>query len=148
MFDPKKVLVATDFSNFAEKVLETAESIATKYNASVYLLHVVDQNVSKSSDDYNLPDEVVERYKEQGMKNSFEIIKGQTEKLKSKGIETEPVVMAGNPAEVILSEQAAKGADVIVMGSHGKTGLTRYMLGSVAEKVIRHATVPVLVVRA
>ena len=56
-------------------------------------------------------------------------------------------VTTGDPADAIVSEAAQLGADLIVMGTHGRTGLQHVLLGSVAEKVVRHASCPVLTIR-
>jgi nucleotide-binding universal stress UspA family protein len=65
----------------------------------------------------------------------------------SPGIKVERILETGDPVEVILRTAAKLPADLIVLGSHGRTGLARLLLGSVAEQVVRKATCPVLVVK-
>ncbi len=83
----------------------------------------------------------------------FEIIGSEAislieENAKAAGIEATPILLKGNPAEKILDFAENHKVDMIVIGSTGKSGTERFMLGSVSEKVVRHAKVPVLVVRA
>ena len=68
------------------------------------------------------------------------------EKAKFAGLEAESVILKGNPAEKILDFADEHDIDLIVVGSLGKSGIERFALGSVSEKVVRHAKVPVLVV--
>ena len=63
------------------------------------------------------------------------------------GIEVEPVILEGHPADKILEFSEQESVDLIVMGTLGRTGLDRFLLGSVAEKVIRHSKIPVMVVK-
>ncbi len=64
------------------------------------------------------------------------------------GLEATPLVWEGEPADAILAAAASEGADVIVIGSSGRTGVGRMLLGSVTDDVVRRAVVPVMVVRA
>jgi nucleotide-binding universal stress UspA family protein len=69
------------------------------------------------------------------------------EKAKFAGLDAEPIILKGNAAEKILDFANKHDVDMIVVGSLGKSGIERFALGSVSEKVVRHAKVPVLVVR-
>lgn len=73
---------------------------------------------------------------------------GHVEKLgKDAGVKVEPVVLKGSPAEEILEYAEKSDIDLIVMGTQGLTGIKRFLIGSVAENVLRHSKVPVMVVR-
>jgi nucleotide-binding universal stress UspA family protein len=70
------------------------------------------------------------------------------ERFKALDLQVEGEVVEGRPDEAIIKSAESSGADLIVVGSHGRTGLTKILLGSVAERVIGHAICPVLVVRS
>ena len=77
-------------------------------------------------------------------KKAVNMVKKEGKKM---GVEVETLVVEGNPAEEILIAAEERDIDIIVMGTLGRTGIQRLLLGSVAEKVIRHAPCPVFVVR-
>ena len=66
---------------------------------------------------------------------------------KEAGVKIEPVFLKGIPADKILEYAEENNIDLIVMGTHGLTGMKRFLIGSVAEKVVRHSRVPVMVIR-
>jgi nucleotide-binding universal stress UspA family protein len=70
------------------------------------------------------------------------------EAAKAANVEVESVLLEGNPADEIIEFAEQNGVEIIVMGTLGKTGLERFLLGSVAENVVRHSKIPVLVVRS
>ncbi len=149
MFEPKKILVPTDFSGFSDKALTQAVDIARKYNSKIYLLHVIDQGVQQCVVDYCLADEVVRQIEKESFKAAQEKLKSELQKLSgTKGLDVEYEVKQGVPYDVIIKEQKEKEIDLIVIASHGKTGLMKYFMGGVAERVLRDAKSPVLLVRA
>lgn len=149
MFEPKKILVPTDFSEYSDKALAQAVDIARKYNAKIYLLHVIDQGVQQCVVDYCLEDEVVKQIEKESFNTAQEKLKKELSKLSGiKGLDVEYDVKQGVPYDVIIKEQKQKEIDLIVIASHGKTGLMKYFMGSVAERVLRDAKSPVLLVRA
>lgn len=149
MFEPRKILVPTDFSEYSDKALAQAVDIARKYNSKIYLLHVIDQGVQQCVVDYCLADEVVKQIEKEGFNTAQEKLKKELSKLSGmKGLDVEYDVKQGVPYDVILKEQREKGIDLIVIASHGKTGLMKYFMGSVAERVLRDAKSPVLLVRS
>lgn len=148
MFAPKNILVPTDFSKYSDKALKEAVDIATQYGSKIYLLHVIDQQVQQCAADYCLSYEVVQSLKEESLKASKENLEKEAKKIaKGKKIKVAFDVKTGNPAEVILSEQKTKRIDLIVIASHGKTGLLKQFMGSVADKVVKGAKCPVVVVK-
>lgn len=141
MFSIRKILVTTDFSDFSIAALEYAFSLATAHEASVHLLHVVDvkqrhilQKGGKSS----------AASLEQAARSSMRQFINDT--IDEYTVVT-PVIRLGIPADEI-AEYAREGQiDLIVMATHGRTGLAHALIGSIAEKVIRCSTVPVFVVK-
>ena len=137
MFAPKNILVPTDFSKYSDAALKKAVDIATQHDTKIYLLHVIDEQIHQCAVDYCLSYEVVKQLEKESLKAS-------KDKLKK---EADAIVKNGVPSEVILSEQKAKKIDLIVIASHGKTGLLKQLMGSVADKVVKGAKCPVIVVK-
>jgi len=148
MFTPKNILVPTDFSKFSDTALKKAVDIASQYGSTIYLLHVIDKQIQECAIDYCLSYEVVEALKRESLKESEKRLKKERDAIvKSKDLKVVFDVKNGVPSEVILSEQKKKKIDLIVIASHGKTGLLKQLLGSVADKVIKGAPCPVIVVK-
>lgn len=149
MFEPKKILVPTDFSDSSDKALQEAIDVAGKYHSKITVLHVIDKEIQQCAVDYCIPIEAVERFEEEGVNQSRKRMQTEVSKLSgSQTVEIDYDVKHGVPYDEIIKEQEEKGIDLIVMASHGRTGLTRFMLGSVADKVVKKASAPVLLVKA
>lgn len=149
MFKPTKILVPTDFSNASDKALQEAVDVAGQYHASITLLHVLDRDVQQCMGDYCLPSETIMQLEAENIEQSREMMKSEVSKIPgSASIEINFDVRHGATAEEILHEQQEKGADLIVMASHGRSGFSKMMLGSVSDKVLTKANTPILLVRA
>lgn len=147
MFAPKKILVPTDFSKFSEDALKQAYDIAKKFKAKIYLLHVVDI-IRQCAVDYCMDQQTLDSLEKQTIKASEDMMEKQIKKVaKSKDVEIVSDIIKGTPYEAILKEQQAKKIDLIVIASHGGTGLMSHLIGSVAEKVARGAKCPVILVK-
>ena len=148
MFAPKNILVPTDFSEYADAALKKAVDIAQQYRGKIYLLHVIDEQIRQCAVDYCIGPEVVERLEMESVKASNEKLQKEVAAVTdARQLEIVFDVQKGNPAEVILAEQQAKGIDLIVIASHGKTGLIKHLIGSVADKVVKGAKCPVIVIK-
>jgi len=146
----KKILLPTDGSKYAEKAAKHAIWIASHSNAEVIALNVVDTSSLVGLPAEDLTVRVTEILKEEGQK-SLETITNIMEQLeKEKGLKTDVKIISiskeGSPADVILKTVEEEDVDLIVMGTSGKHGLDRFLLGSVTEKVVRSAKCPVLAV--
>ena len=146
----KTIVVPTDNSENSIEALHYATDLAEKYQSTVYVLHVVDFNfvdeahyVQMGSYAYLL--DVKEKDLEEGMKETEDFIKKHTG---NKQIRLEKIVRAGEPVLEILIAAEELGADIIVMGTHGRTGLSHVLMGSVAEKVVRKAPCHVLTIKS
>jgi len=149
MFKPARILVPTDFSKFSDTALKSAIDIATQFNSKIYLLHVIDKGLQQSISDYSMSPEVMVRFKSDSFKVSNEQLEQEVNRIsKSKKFEVSFSIKEGIPYEVILEEQQANKIDLIVIASHGRTGMMKHLIGSVAEKVMRGAKCPVLLVKA
>jgi len=140
----RKVLIATDGSESAEKAASFGVEIARLSGAKVYAIYVID-----TTPYYSIPLDQVwsKEVYEQFDKVGHEITSDVVESARAAGLEAESIVLKGNPPERILNFSEEQNVDMIVVGSHGKGGFERLVIGSVSEKIVRHAKVPVLVVR-
>ncbi|MDO8721285.1 MAG: universal stress protein [Syntrophales bacterium] len=150
MFAPKCILVPTDFSNYADNALRQAVDIAKQYHAKIFLLHVIGDHIRQCIEDYCLSDAVVKEIEQDSMMASLDNLKKEINRLSddSSDVEISSYVKLGVPSEEVLREQEEKDIDLIVMASHGRTGISRILIGSVAEKVMRGAKCPVMLVRS
>jgi len=137
-----KILVPTDGSTLMDEVIERAIDLADTYDATIHGLYVVNTSATSTLD----PDtrETVDRSLASRGEQATETITAAAEEA---GVECETRIERGIPDEEIVEYAEGEGIDMIVMGTHGRTGLSHFLLGSVAEKVLRQATVPVFLVR-
>ena len=144
----KRILVPIDFSPCSRLALERAAILANSLNATIDLLHVwqpppvvaPEAMIGTSSDNPGL----VQIAKQQAETAMTEFVK----RARDTGAQIEAArVEPGDPARTIVAEADRGNYDLIAMGTHGRTGLAHLLLGSVAEKVVRRATQPVMTVR-
>jgi len=133
------LLVPLDGSSCAEDVLPYVEKLAGDLKAKISLLRVVYAHTFPGVDPTDAEVAVV-----QEAEAYLRDIEGR---LKAKGFEVDTHVRYGDDAEEILDHAAQKGVDFIAMTTHGRSGVKRWLLGSVAEKILRHAPKPVFLVR-
>jgi nucleotide-binding universal stress UspA family protein len=135
------ILVPTDGSAGAEAALDEAVSLAETFDATVHSLYVADTSTAQPETGYV---DIVESFERIGEETTAEAV-GRAEAANVHGV---GAVRTGLPHRAILDYAEEVDADLVVMGTHGRTGLERYLLGSVTEKVVRTADAPVLTVRA
>lgn len=139
-----KILCAVDFSEGSTHALRTAARLAVRDHATLVLVHVITIPVIAYAVDTPLPVIVIEAQLEAGRKKLVEV----TAEARALGAtDVTAVLERGAVAEVVTAMLADPAFDLCVVGTHGRTGLARVALGSVAEKVIRHAPCPVLAAR-
>ncbi len=141
----EKILIATDGSEPSRKAEAHGLALAKILGAAVTILYVVEIAHYPRVAPGSAPEVVEERIKIH-KKAGEEIVGKVVEKGKEMGVEVHPVVVVGHPANEIIEH--ARGHDIVVMGTLGLSGLSHLLMGSVAEKVVRHAPVPVLVIRS
>ena len=147
MFAPKSILVPTDFSEYSDRAIKQAVDIAEQNNAKIYLLHVVDR-LQQCAIDYCIPVETMMKVQSDSEKEASRKMQDEAKKItQAKKIDVTFDVKSGVPFEEILKGQQERKADLIVIASHGRTGIMKSLIGSVAEKVMREAKCPVLLVR-
>ncbi|KKH97661.1 universal stress protein [Methanosarcina sp. 1.H.T.1A.1] len=140
----KKILIATDGSENAKKAASYGIDIAQATGAEVYALYVVSTEHAGTARTVMGWTEAFEEY----LANQGGVATGYVENLgKEAGVKVEPMYLKGVPAEKILEYAEESNIDLIVMGTQGLTGVQRFLIGSVAENVLRHSKVPVMIVR-
>lgn len=138
----KKILIATDGSKRTQNAVEMGLKIAREQHSKVYAVYVVDTVTFTS-----IPMDVT-------WENMYQLLKDEGEdavkavKDSAADVDVETHVLEGNPAVEITKFAGDNGVDLIVMGTLGKSGIDRILLGSTAEKVIRIANCPVLVIKS
>ena len=144
MFDHKRVLVALDGAASSEAVLRFVLAIAGPLDMRVVLVRVVEPLRPVITPElYAAPLEDVEGRR----RDAEEYLRPIAATLRARGVETAWAVRRGRPADEILAAAVESGADMIAMATHGRTGVGRLLFGSVAEAVLRQATVPVFMIR-
>jgi universal stress protein A len=137
----KRILVPIDFSKISQKALEYAVPLAKQFEAKITLLHVIEP----------LPYPMDLTYVSMGESFPIEPLEKELNTLAKKTIEPqllkEVIVQVGTAFEVIINVARDCEADLIVITTHGHTGLKHVFMGSTAERVVRHASCPVFVVR-
>jgi len=150
MFAPKKILVPTDFSVYADKALTQAVDIARQNKAKIYLFHVIDDGFQQCAVDYCIDEGTVQKIYEDSIKNAKEKLQQEAKKITDNSGDVEIVfdTRRGVPYEEILKEEEDKGIDLIVIASHGKTGILKNLMGGVVDKVVKRAKSQVFLVRS
>jgi nucleotide-binding universal stress UspA family protein len=135
-----RLLVATDFSASSKAALRAAAVLAKRLTARAVLVHAAEPSDSFQSESLPVDERSRRRYA------------GRLQKMISTSradkIITDKVVISGNPVEVILDQAKHRKTDLLIVGTHGRRGMKRLMLGSVAEAVVRRAACPVFIVKA
>jgi len=146
----KKILVPVDGSDTSEAGLKAAMVVVRESGGTLFILHVVDEHVLLQTADYmggNYYEQTIDSLKEPGRK----VLAKACARAEKAGVAYKPIsveTVEGGVASLILAQARKVKADVIVMGTHGRRGLSRMVMGSDAEGVVREANVPVLLVRA
>jgi len=142
----KKILYPTDFSKLSYEALKVACEYAKQFSAELYIMHVVPvvpavTAYTPSSRSFNVP-----LYQENLEADTKERLLKVVEEKVPKEIQTQVIVASGNAGDEIVRFAKEGKADLIVISSHGETAGRHYIFGNVAEKVVRHATCPVLTI--
>jgi nucleotide-binding universal stress UspA family protein len=142
----RNIVIATDGSENTQKAVSYGIEIAKLSGATVHAVYIVDTSSFSS----------IPMSSDGGWEAMFEILRKEGERAVSAvkyqgeaaGVDVREVVWEGNPSNAIIEFAENNNVDLVVMGTLGKTGLDRFLLGSVAEKVVRGSKVPVMVVRS
>ncbi len=139
-----KIVCPVDFSEFTDEIIEYGVSIARKFDAEIHLLHVIPNlNYFTPYESFLTPENLVtmERSIEQEIERDFQKTVAKIP------VPIKKVIKTGVTFVEILDYIKAEKIDLVVMGTHGRSGFEHILLGSVAEKIIRRSPCPVLTVR-
>lgn len=142
----RRILHATDFSSASKRALDTAVDLARKNKAELVLAHVLVPNIVYPAD--SMADPVfyveIEKTTRRQAEAHLQKLVGQVQKAR---VKVKGLLLRGTAHEQIVRAAKNRRADMIVIGTHGRTGLKRLLLGSVAARVVAEAITPVLSVR-
>lgn len=139
----KKILVPLDGSELAEAVLPHAEALAKSEGAEIVILRVaVTPDSRMFSRNPALATNIVKEVEEE----TEEYIKAEVSKLRDEGVKVSGLTRDGYVPDMILSVADETHADVIAMSTHGRSGITRWLMGSVADRVVQHSHIPVMLI--
>ena len=138
----EKILVATDGSEHGYNAAKVALELGKISGGKVTAIYVADTNRTS-----HLPDDMLLfSIRELLLKEGKEALKQVETLAKDMGVAFASLVAEGNPGSEIISYAESKGMDIIILGAVGRTGLDKFLLGSVAEKVVRSSKIPVLTI--
>jgi nucleotide-binding universal stress UspA family protein len=140
----KKILCPLDFSEFSNEIVNYAVNIAGKYGSELHLLHVIPNlNYYTPYESFLTPENLV------ALESSIEKEVGKDFEKIIKKIDTsvKTIIKSGAPFVEIIEYVKAESIDLVVMGTHGRSGIEHILIGSVAEKVVRKSPCPVLTIR-
>ena len=138
----KRILCATDFSDFSNHAIPYGIALAREFKAKLYVCHVIDLSSAA------IYGEAVFALEEQQSRMTSYAQNEMTRLMGQESLDWEPLITVGNPANEIARMAAEKQVDLAVTASHGRAGLKRLILGSVTERLMRTLPSPVLVVRS
>jgi universal stress protein A len=138
------VLVPIDFSNTADRALEYALALAQQLQARLTLLHVLHLTPLAMGDmTTGVPVTALDALETE----AHQLLQASLDRVQHAGLQGDCLLVQGTPTHTIVETAGEQEVDLIIMGTHGRTGLAHVLLGSVAEHVIRQAPCPVLVMR-
>ncbi|HEY0255486.1 MAG TPA: universal stress protein [Kofleriaceae bacterium] len=143
----KTILVPHDFSSAANHAAAVARDEAKAHGAKITLVHVIDLPYQVVGESAFVPDETETlSIKDYAEKTAQKHLADLVARLGKDGVTPETLVRFGRPADEIVACAHELAVDLIIMGTHGRTGLEHFLVGSVAERVVRTAKLPVLTV--
>ncbi len=146
MAEFKSILIPTDFSPCADYAVDYAAALAQQLGAMVHLTHAIDTGYLAYAATYGETG-LVEPYMPSVEEAVVESLGKRAEALKAKGLRVEVHVEKGSPCEVLPKLAQEEGCDLIVTGTHGYTGFSRFLFGSTCERIVRRSPIPVLAVK-
>ncbi|MBW2116070.1 MAG: universal stress protein [Deltaproteobacteria bacterium] len=142
----KKVLFCTDFSENSDYAFEFAYGVAKRDEGLLYILHVIPKNPQRAYIENAVSEEIlkeVQKNLQEDLDNNYQ--ERYVDKIEN-GIKYEIVARSGREDEEIIEFAKKENVDIIVMGTHGRTGIEHVFFGSVAEKVLRRSPFPIFVI--
>jgi nucleotide-binding universal stress UspA family protein len=148
MIEIGTILLPTDGSECSARATTYALSLARQYGARVVALHVIDRGWEEQTRNavVEVGHELMQTLHDGYTRTAHTILQGPVDAGAKAGVPVETRMAHGTPYEEIVKAGKEMGADLIVIGTHGRTGMSHFLLGSVAERVVRSAPCPVLTV--
>ena len=145
----KRILVPTDFSESSERALKYAIRLGRPYKAEIVVLHVfhLKEYLGLLSQREDIDSAIANQVLDASKSGAMEKLEDLVRRVDGKDVVVLPILLIGVPFEEIVRYGGEHEADLIVMPTHGRTGLAHFLLGSTTERVISHSACPVLVIR-
>ena len=143
----ERILLPIDFSDDSINALAYARDFAAAFNAELLLLHVIEPIYYATPADMYVTSPNISMLLDEQRAIAEQQLDRLSAELTEQGRKHRTILKTGTPAQVIVEAADAAHADLIIMSTHGRSGLAHILLGSVAEKIVRHATCPVLTIR-
>ena len=143
----RRILYATDFSKASGRAREKAVELAKDYDAELWVVHVITPTTAYLSEQEFGGAELYMKLEESAKRQAETSMKRLMATLEKAKIKAKSLLLRGSPHDQIVKAAKSKKADMIVIGIHGRTGLSKLFMGSVAGRVVSTATGPVLTVR-
>jgi nucleotide-binding universal stress UspA family protein len=148
MLVPTRILVPTDFSEYSDRAFSQALDIAKEYYAKLYLLHVLHKALDLTGLDFISSEKMINEFKDNTLAWAKKSLGLQLEKFpRAREVEVFTNIRQGVPYDEILKEAKEERIDLIVIASLGRTGIAKYLIGSVARNVLKGAKCPVLLTK-
>ncbi len=138
----KEILVPVDFSVCSKKALAYAVAFARQFQATITVLHAVEFEISGADMDIDVP-QVRSTLRLSGERQLARLVRETI----GRQVVADTLVRTGQPYAEIVEAARARNVDLIIMATHGNSGIARFFIGSTTERVVRHAPCPVLIVR-
>ena len=138
------ILAAIDFSEISSTVIDQAAAIAKSFSSKLWLIHVAAPEPDFVG--YDTGPQTERDWRAQTLRKEHRYLQDKALELETAGIKVTPLLVQGATVETILNEAAKLKAEMIVIGSHGRSALYKTLVGSVSEGIVRQASCPVLIV--
>ena len=142
----RRIVIASDFSKASQKAFTTALALAKVNRATLTILHVI-VPITPIVPEQSFDAETWERFDSQARRWGQQRLRRLTDKATNAGIRAVGLLLEGDPAQQIARAARSTRADLLVVGTHGRTGLTKFFVGSIASRVVATASCPVVTVR-
>ena len=145
MYQINKILVPIDFSDYSKNALKFAIDIAEKFQSKLFLVYVIEPMIYPT--DFSIGQIAIPAVENDLTLRAEEELKNLVNQEISKRVEAEAIIKSGKPFIEIIETASEIDADLIIIATHGHTGVEHLLFGSTAEKVVRKAPCPVLTLR-
>jgi nucleotide-binding universal stress UspA family protein len=142
----KNIMVPVDFSAETGRVMNIAAAMGRAFNAKVWLVHVAAPDPDFVG--FDAGPRYIREHRAEILREEHAEIQALAKQLKDQGLQSDGLLIQGATSETLLEEIDRLNADMVIMGSHGKSGLFKAFVGSVSEQVLRDSRIPVLIVPA